>query len=582
MKQYIVDNNLRRLPFGMPGELIVAGHQVARGYLNRPEKNAEVFIRNPFSDEKGYEHAYRTGDIVRLLPDGTADFIGRNDGQVKVRGFRIELSEVESIIRKFPGIKDATVQAFDEATGGKFIAAYVVSDEPVDVDALGEFIRRDKPAYMVPAVTMQIDRIPLNQNQKVNKRALPEPVKNTGSDAKEARARPLTLFEKEIASIIKRLLGDIEIDTAEPLIHYGLTSISAIGLVATLADHISIGRPILNCSEYIVDSDLNLLPRGVIGELLIGGIGVARGYRNLPDQTEKRFIFYHGERVYRSGDYAKWDAEGNVIVLGRMDGQIKLRGLRIELGEIEGLMEQQPHIRHAVASVRRIGGSENLCAWFTEDKKIDLACLREQLSQKLTHYMVPFAMMQVEAIPVTPNGKTNLKALPDPEISENGLYEAQANETEAFFCKLFADIVGTERGGATDDFFSIGGTSLAVTSVMIKATENGYELTYGDVFKYTTPRKLASRFTGTGESVSLSAARFDSYNYDQIHEMLSHHHLDSYAKGEKRPVGNILLTGATGYMGIHVLAEYLTSYGGDYGGVYDLSPTDRSCFQCDR
>ncbi len=171
MKQYIVDNNLRRLPFGMPGELIVAGHQVARGYLNRPEKNAEVFIRNPFSDEKGYEHAYRTGDIVRLLPDGTADFIGRNDGHDKVRGFRIELSEVESIIRKFPGIKDATVQAFDEATGGKFIAAYVVSDEPVDVDALGEFIRRDKPAYMVPAVTMQIDRIPLNQNQKVNKRA---------------------------------------------------------------------------------------------------------------------------------------------------------------------------------------------------------------------------------------------------------------------------------------------------------------------------------------------------------------------------------------------------------------------------
>ena len=236
MKQYIVDKNLNRLPFGMPGELIVAGHQVGRGYLNRPEKNAEVFIRNPFSDEPGYEHAYRTGDIARLMPDGSADFIGRNDGQVKIRGFRIELSEVEGVIRKFPGIKDATVQAFDEAGGGKFIAAYVVADEPVDVEALGEFIKRDKPAYMVPAVTMQIDRIPLNQNQKVNRRALPEPVKSAKSDEKEHAARPLTRFEEEIAEVVKRLLGDAEIYPAEPLTSYGLTSISAIGLVATLAD----------------------------------------------------------------------------------------------------------------------------------------------------------------------------------------------------------------------------------------------------------------------------------------------------------------------------------------------------------
>ncbi len=1354
MKQYIVDKNLNRLPFGMPGELIVAGHQVGRGYLNRPEKNAEVFIRNPFSDEPGYEHAYRTGDIARLMPDGSADFIGRNDGQVKIRGFRIELSEVEGVIRKFPGIKDATVQAFDEAGGGKFIAAYVVADEPVDVEALGEFIKRDKPAYMVPAVTMQIDRIPLNQNQKVNRRALPDPVKSAKSDEKEHAARPLTRFEEEIAEVVKRLLGDAEIYPAEPLTSYGLTSISAIGLVATLADkfkaevsaskllngasiidienmifeqwmqqgfankaepqsaaakekaktnkaplsavqlavyydamkneadvvynipmclrferldeqkladavreaisahsylnthielcdgelmqvcdegvpvtvevltlnadelerfkntfirpfdlhtgplyrfavvnsedktylfldvhhlifdgmssgvllrdigkaytgeklspenytyfdyaqdsddfkksdaykesesyfdklfesfetptaipadkpgsaengilteayrsvskqqidafcrrnnvqpsafflaavfytvsrfagtknvylstissgresiktrntvgmfvhtlplamsfeekrsvldlinasnsvmresienenysfaemaakfgykteimyecqigvisdggtvggneyksirlhfeapkfkivfavtehngdylilvrynnalysepymqrladsvknvtdrmtagkdadvntmslitdadkrslialgrtakqeietkllhrvfentaaanpqktaliacdntltyeelnqtanriahsltdkgvckgdsvvlllprrsfffeamfgvlktgaafvpcdpeypaerishitedsgarfiittgehaadypaekvllidslydndntcnpdvpltgqdlaymiytsgstgkpkgvmlrhegicnyllphpanvhiyqmnrlvtsflsvttvsfdmsfkehtaslccgktlvfanedemndpralaelmekygvdcinatpsrlqqymeykpfkemlakckivmsggeaypislrnsvkecsesiiiintygpteitvssnaavlndaeHIHIGRPLLNYTEYIVDSDLNLLPRGVIGELLIGGPGVAKGYRNLPEQTEQRFISYNGERIYRSGDFAKWDEDGNVVILGRMDGQIKLRGLRIELGEIEGLMEQQPHIRRAAASVRRIGGRENLCAWFTADAQIDLSQLKEALAQKLTHYMVPAAMMQVDTIPVTPNGKTNIKALPDPELMESGEYEAPVNETEEFFCKLFAEILGLEKVGATDDFFSIGGTSLAVTSVMIKATENGYELTYGDVFKYTTPRQLAARFTGEGDEKSLSAARFDQYDYSKIHELLSKNNETTFLNGKQRPIGNMLLTGATGFMGIHVLAEFLKSQSG--------------------
>ena len=176
-KLYVVDKQGRRLPPCVPGELWVAGHGVSRGYLNRPEQNEKAFIRNPFTDEKGYERVYRTGDIVRYLPDGNLDFVGRNDGQVKIRGFRIELSEVERIIREFEGIKDATVAAFDEPGGGKFIAAYVVSDSKVDIQKLNEFILANKPSYMVPAVTMQIDKIPLNQNQKVNKRALPKPEK---------------------------------------------------------------------------------------------------------------------------------------------------------------------------------------------------------------------------------------------------------------------------------------------------------------------------------------------------------------------------------------------------------------------
>ena len=167
MRLYVADAQGHRLPIGAAGELWVAGPQVSRGYLNRPEKTAEVYITNPFTTDEKYQHTYRTGDIVRFLPDGNIQFVGRRDGQVKIRGFRIELKEVESIIREFPGIKDATVQAFDEDGGGKFIAAYVVSDQPVDIEALNQFILDEKPPYMVPAVTMQIDAIPLNQNQKV-------------------------------------------------------------------------------------------------------------------------------------------------------------------------------------------------------------------------------------------------------------------------------------------------------------------------------------------------------------------------------------------------------------------------------
>ena len=166
LKLYIVDKQFNRLPVGAMGELWVAGPQVSRGYLNRPEKTAETYLDNPFDGESGkYSRVYRTGDIVRYLPDGNIQFVGRKDGQVKIRGFRIELKEVEAVIRQFPGIKDATVQAFDYENGGKYIAAYIVSDEKVDIKQLNDFIGQQKPPYMIPAATMQIDAIPLNQSE---------------------------------------------------------------------------------------------------------------------------------------------------------------------------------------------------------------------------------------------------------------------------------------------------------------------------------------------------------------------------------------------------------------------------------
>ncbi|MBR6108400.1 MAG: amino acid adenylation domain-containing protein [Clostridia bacterium] len=233
-KQYVVDKHMRLVPVGVPGELIIAGHQVARGYLNRPEQNEKAFIKNPFCDKEGFERAYRSGDVVRMLPGGTVDFVGRNDGQVKIRGFRIELSEVEGIIRKFDGIKDATVQAFDEKGGGKFIAAYVVADEAVDIGALNAFIAKNKPPYMVPAVTMQIDRIPLNQNQKVNKRALPVPVRQ----AKEAEP-PETESQKRIFELAARVIGSREFGVNTDIFEAGLTSIGAIKLNVLLSNEFS-------------------------------------------------------------------------------------------------------------------------------------------------------------------------------------------------------------------------------------------------------------------------------------------------------------------------------------------------------
>ena len=230
MRLYIVDSQGHRLPVGAAGELWASGPQVSRGYLNRPEKTAEVYIPNPFAgDSEKYARIYRTGDIVRYLPSGDIEFVGRKDGQVKIRGFRIELKEVEAVIREFPSIKDATVQAFDEEGGGKFIAAYVVSDEQVDIDALNNFILDQKPPYMVPAVTMQIDAIPLNQNQKVNKKALPKPEKKA-ADVEVDTNVPMNVLEKEIHGIIAQIINTEDFGITTVLGYVGLTSIMAIKL----------------------------------------------------------------------------------------------------------------------------------------------------------------------------------------------------------------------------------------------------------------------------------------------------------------------------------------------------------------
>ncbi|MBQ8981174.1 MAG: amino acid adenylation domain-containing protein [Eubacterium sp.] len=326
----------------------------------------------------------------------------------------------------------------------------------------------------------------------------------------------------------------------------------------TNADYVTVGRPLLNYREYIVDKFGDIAPYGVIGELYIGGIGVAKGYKNLPEKTAQAFVTYGGETMYRSGDYSKWDKNGYVQILGRLDNQVKLRGLRIELGEIEGLIAAQEHIKNVVVVIKKINNQENLCAYFTADEEIDINALRDELKKHLTHYMVPTAYLQMNEMPVTANGKTDVKNLPEPVSTTISEYVAPANDIEKFFCEVFEKALKLDKVGATDDFFELGGSSLVVTSVVVAASEKGYELTYGDVFKMTTPRKLAELFADGTSSSSAQLFDFEDYDYSKIDALLKNNTVESYLNGEMRELGNIMITGATGYMGAHLLAQFLT------------------------
>jgi amino acid adenylation domain-containing protein len=348
------------------------------------------------------------------------------------------------------------------------------------------------------------------------------------------------------------------------------TTVSSNIQELTHAERVTVGRPQLNVKEFVVDSDGNELPVGVVGELYIGGRGVARGYNNLDDMTRERFIDYHGTRVYKSGDYAKWAADGDVFILGRKDHQIKLRGLRIELGEVENVIARVEGVKNVVIMIRQLSGKEHLCAYFTADHPIDIAKMKEEISRSLTQYMVPTAYLQLDKMPMTPNGKTDIKALPEPELALSGDYVAPANDTERAFCDIFAGILQLDQVGATDNFFELGGTSLVVTRVIIEADKAGLHVAYGEVFANPTPRKLAALVTGvtvTDSSPSGAPDPVADFDYTAIDNLLQRNTLGFFRAGERQPLGNVLITGATGYLGIHILHELI---GSDAPNIYCL------------
>ena len=343
------------------------------------------------------------------------------------------------------------------------------------------------------------------------------------------------------------------------------TTVASNNKELTHAEVVTVGKPQLGVKEYIVDQDGNELPVGVVGELYIGGRGVAHGYNNLDEMTRERFVDYHGERIYKSGDYAKWLPDGDVVILGRTDHQIKLRGLRIELGEIENVMLKVDGMKKVVILIRKINDKEHLCAYYTADREIKPEDLKAEISKSLTQYMVPTAYLQLKEMPMTPNGKTDVKALPEPELAISSAYVEPANDTERTFCDIFANILQMDKVGATDNFFELGGTSLVVTRVIIDADKAGMHVAYGDVFANPTPRKLARLITG--ESADDGSDEITNYDYSTINALLEKNTLDSFRQGERQTLGNVLITGATGYLGIHILRELIDS---DAENIYCL------------
>ena len=230
---YIAGEDGQPVADGEAGELWISGPQLCRGYLNHPELTANVFIPNPFNDkhEAGYERAFRTGDFVRRDAKGSLLFAGRRDGLVKVRGFRVELREVEAAVLTCPGVTGATLQsASDTLNGTTYIVAYVTGEKALDAEAIKQHVAALKPDYMVPEVVMQIDEIPRNANGKVDRERLPKPVRSVATESQQTAQAPMNVLEAELHEMTSKLLGNSNFGITTVLGYAGLTSITAMKL----------------------------------------------------------------------------------------------------------------------------------------------------------------------------------------------------------------------------------------------------------------------------------------------------------------------------------------------------------------
>ena len=360
-----------------------------------------------------------------------------------------------------------------------------------------------------------------------------------------------------------------ELTDAEIFNIYGPTEATVWVTNAEVKDlDITIGKPIANTQIYIVDKYMKPVPIGVTGELCIAGDCVGAGYLNRPELTAEKFIdnpFGEG-KMYKTGDLAYWREDGNIAYVGRNDFQVKIRGLRIELGEIENAISSVDGINLSVVVVRKNNeGRQLICAFYTGEEK-SAQEIKAVIGEKLPKYMLPHIFTHLPEMPLTSSGKISRKTLPEIDlenIETTVEYIAPETDRQRELCKLMEFTLGLSRIGVNDNFFDMGADSLKAIEFASKAHNEGIYFSLQNVFDYPTVKELCDCIEN-GDKQTVSFAEVD---FSRINTVLSKNNPGYIKAPEKRDVGNILLAGATGYLGIHILADFLDN---DNGIAYCL------------
>lgn len=357
--------------------------------------------------------------------------------------------------------------------------------------------------------------------------------------------------------------------TARIYDNYGPTETTIWSSIKELtdSDRVIIGRPIANTWMYILDKYMKPVPPGVAGELYIGGVGVAKGYINNEEMTRERFIqnpFIPNELMYKTGDLVKWLPNGEIDYLGRIDFQVKIRGYRIELGEIENKILKFNNIKAAVVIDREnMQGEKHLVAYLVSEngEAISNTDIRRYLSNELPDYMVPSNFITIDSIPMTPNGKTDRKMLPAVKLEKIQQIDEPTNQTEEILAKIWAEVLHLEKVGINSNFFELGGDSLAAILVQTKLFGRNLDISTQDFYKYQTVREMADKIDNMQTTINEDI--FDSPDIDYMQLDTLSEIAAASENNDTGEINGILLTGATGFLGIHILYELVNEFDSD-------------------
>ena len=323
---------------------------------------------------------------------------------------------------------------------------------------------------------------------------------------------------------------------------------------------ITIGKPLPNVHIYICDKDGNLCPVGVPGEICIAGAGVSYGYMQREDLSKKVFTdnpFGEG-KLYHSGDVAKWNEKGEISYIGRKDFQIKIHGLRIELSEIEKRILAIPGVTNCRVLYHDEKNNEYLTAFFTAKLFLNVSQIKMELQKYLPLYMIPRYIIPLGKMPLTTNGKIDTKALENYKIQniQSNNYVPPKTKEQKIFCQILEKLLST-KVGIYDNLFDIGLDSLMAIKLKVELLSKKIDISYADIFKYPTVYELASRNLQSGSTVDLA-----DYDYTKIHQFLAKPTGDTIFKND---TNNVLLLGANGFVGAHILYSFLKK---DKGNIY--------------
>ncbi|MGQ8873040.1 amino acid adenylation domain-containing protein [Paenibacillus sp. TSA_86.1] len=305
-------------------------------------------------------------------------------------------------------------------------------------------------------------------------------------------------------------------------------------------DHLPIGQTLGNNRLYVLSKHEKVQPVGVVGELCISGDGVGRGYLNLPELTAEKFVrdpFVQGATMYKTGDMVRWQPDGNVEYLGRLDHQIKIRGYRIEVGEVEAALLHVPGVNEVIVVAHEDeNGDKSLCAYFTADFEKTVGELKQNLSILLPNYMVPAYFIQLDELPLTSNGKVNRRLLPPPleNIQTGSEYIEPRTSMEKTLLPIWKDVLGIDQISIKDSFFDVGGNSLRATKLAYKINQNlSVRISVRDVFEWQTIEQMARYMDQLEQQVNQSIPQVIAKEYYPISSAQMRMYIMSIKAGEE-------------------------------------------------